>query len=144
MNKREKYIPDLRELHSLAEKNYAGLARIVPRGNNERVIQVGEHSQFFLSVKNEAAYTTDIQIKQSFNTDNVPLVVPVEFIARLYHDAKMAEIIDCQGATALTSIRPGKAPKRAQEKDEKRQLSRLLSDWLRLCSQQGRIAVSIS
>ena len=135
----KRYVPDLKELHSIGERNYAVLSKLLPAKTNQFKINVGEHSVFELQVVYEATYTSDIEVKQSFVGRSVPDILPIEFIVRLYHDAKMAEIIDCQGASALTSIRKGSVPKRANEQDEKRQLALFLKDWLTLCTQEGRV-----
>lgn len=141
----KRYIPDLNELHALAERNYAAFLRVLPENHEPSRIQVGAHLDFAITVTRTAPYTTDVRITQlqAQSSEDVQAqrsVANVEFHVRLYHDAKMAEIIDCQGAGQLTAIRPGKAPKRAHEQDEKRQLSRLLADWLKLCIHHGRAA----
>lgn len=141
MIKKKKYVPDLKELHSFGERNYAALLRLLPQNMHKLNVYVGEHSNFDLAVVYQAKYTTDISVLQKYSGNNVPDLLPIDFVVRLYHDAKMAEIIDCQGASALTSIRKGSAPKRANEQDEKRQLALFLKDWLTLCSQQGRVDV---
>ncbi|MCC5856001.1 MAG: DUF1249 domain-containing protein [Idiomarina sp.] len=143
MNRR-RYIPDLKELHSLAERNYASLSQLLPATLVQGVskhIQVGEQFDFELSIEQTAPYTTDVLVTQNRPDPVANELTAVQFSVRLYHDARMAEIIDCQGAGALTAIRPGQAPKRASQQDEKRQLSRLLADWLKLCVQQGRSAL---
>lgn len=136
----KRYIPDLNELHALAERNYAAFLRVLPEIDEPSRIQVGEHLDFEIKVIRSAPYTTDVHIIQQQKSETGRSVADVEFHVRLYHDAKMAEIIDCQGASQLTAIRPGQAPKRAYLQDEKRQLSRLLADWLKLCIHHGRTA----
>ncbi len=137
----KRYIPDLNELHALAERNYAAFLRVLPSTQEPTVIAVGTHLNYEIQVLRRAPYTTDVYIKQlKRSTSRAAAVADIEFHVRLYHDARMAEIIDCQGTSQLTSIRPGQAPKRAQQQDEKRQLSRLLADWLKLCIQHGRSA----
>ena len=132
MSKR-RYIPDLQALHSLAERNYAALqtlawarARKARSANYSSAINLD--SEF--RKKSSARYTTDIAIEQLEPHGHA--FVRAAFIVRLYHDARMAEIVDCQGVEGLTAIqtvheRPG------QGRDEKLQLNLHLADWLKLC-----------
>ncbi|WP_157981174.1 DUF1249 domain-containing protein [Aliidiomarina haloalkalitolerans] len=136
MSKR-RYIPDLQALHSLAERNYAALQRLLGREPEklERELLVGDQLRFRISEKSSARYTTDIAIEQLEPHGHA--FVRAAFIVRLYHDARMAEIVDCQGVEGLTAIqtvheRPG------QGRDEKLQLNLHLADWLKLCFQVGR------
>lgn len=133
MNRR--YVPDLRDLHSLAERNYTALNRLLPEGNQGVTIQIGDQMQFELSRIQDARYTSDFQITQT--APDVADYLQARFLVRLYHDARMAEIIDCQGQDRLTAIVPGLTSGRHQ-KDEKLQLSRHLAEWLKLCFRQGR------
>lgn len=151
--KRKRYVTNLQELHSLAERNYAGLLRLLPEqvmpgqfrpeeNDNLWRIQVGELLDFEITLGMQAPYTTDVLVRQLGEvTDNNHQFHQVEFAVRLYHDVCMAEITDYQGAVQLTAIHPGKRPKRGVGPDEKRQLSRLLADWVKLCIHHGRSAL---
>ncbi|WP_194757227.1 DUF1249 domain-containing protein [Aliidiomarina indica] len=136
MNKR--YVPNLKDLHSLAERNYSALARLLPRGDSERTIHVGDLLQFELRCTSESRYTTDLQVTQV--APDVADYLQARFLVRLYHDARMAEIIDCQGQDRLTALQGKKLHAVAHQKDEKLQLSQHLSEWLKLCFRQGRAA----
>lgn len=134
---RKRYVPDLQALHSLAERNYAALQRLLGHENSkpDRELQVGEQLRFRIAEKSSARYTTDIAIEQL--EPHGHSFVRAAFIVRLYHDARMAEIIDCQGVEGLTALqtvheRPGHG------RDEKLQLNLHLADWLKLCFQVGR------
>lgn len=158
---RRRYVTDLKELHSMAERNYAGLLRILPEQvlpkyantspNNEEPawrIKIGSQLDFEITLGLQAPYTTDVIVRQlAASTELVEKAQnehqfhQVEFAVRLYHDVRMAEITDYQGATQLTALGPGKEPKRGAGPDEKRQLSRLLADWVKICIHHGRSAL---
>lgn len=160
MNKR-RYVTDLKELHSLAERNYAGLLRILPEQVLPKYanigpykeeptwrIKIGEQLDFEITLGLQAPYTTDVIVRQLATSKKRVETVQqeqqfhqVEFAVRLYHDVRMAEITDYQGATQLTALGPGKEPKRGAGPDEKRQLSRLLADWVKICIHHGRSAL---
>ncbi|NQY62487.1 MAG: DUF1249 domain-containing protein [Alteromonadaceae bacterium] len=69
------------------------------------------------------------------------LFKPVMMI-RLYHDARMVEIISSQN---VRQVKPRyDYPIEAMfHQDEKRQLSQFLKEWLHLCLQQGQVKISL-
>lgn len=137
MNKK-RYVPDLQRLHSLAERNYAALQRLLTQSRDEpvqREILVGDQLRFQIEEKTSARYTTDLAIAQT--APDTHDFVKASFIVRLYHDARMAEIIDCQGQERLTALTLT-AANPAYPRDEKLQLNQHLADWLKLCFQTGR------
>lgn len=163
MNKK-RYVTNLKELHSMAERNYAGLLRLLPeqvlpnaasplrQGTEPEEplwrIQVGEKLDFEVSLGLQAPYTTDIIVRQLSETIQLGKATvsehqfhQIEFAVRLYHDVRMAEITDYQGASQLTALGPGKLSKRGTKPDEKRQLGGLLADWVKLCIHHGRSAL---
>lgn len=131
----KRYVPDLRQLHSLAERNYAALKRLLPETSDQMAIQIGNQLQFEIGREQEARYTTDVRISQT--APDVADYLKARFLVRLYHDAQMAEIIDFQGQARLTAITPN-VPSKYHQHDEKLRLSLHLSAWLTLCARQGR------
>ncbi|RUO20009.1 DUF1249 domain-containing protein [Aliidiomarina iranensis] len=142
---KKRYVPNLQEIHSLAERNYAAFARLLGATNakeaaaaeSEKLIQVGEALAFSVVRKAEARYTTDLVITQV--APDVAEYLQARFLVRLYHDAKMAEIIDYQGQERLTALHPANLHQVRHQKDEKFQLNRHLAEWLRLCFRQGHV-----
>lgn len=134
---RKKYVPDLREMQSLAERNYASALGLLGR---ERVVgatrqlSVGEGLEFEITLLTEAPYTTDIQVTQ-FGPG--PEFLQARFVVRLYHDMQLAEMISNQGLErfAATYEQPNA---QMHQRDEKRQINRYLADWFRLCFNRGR------
>lgn len=144
---KQNYVANLPELHSLAERNYAALARIFGPNNLkastlERSIAIGEQLAFTMQPKAQARYTTDLLITQI--APQVADYLQARFMVRLYHDARMAEIVDCQGQERLTALQPAKTDDVRHRKDEKLQLNLHLAAWLRLCFARGRVLVANS
>lgn len=138
---RKQYTPDLKELHSLAERNYVAMRRLMPADadvGESRELGVGDHLRFNLEVATQARYTTDIAVTQSAPGGFADFVY-ARFIVRLYHDVNMAEVIGFQKNRKLTALHSN-TQQPGVRKDEKQQVNKLLSDWLRLCFQQGRAA----
>lgn len=137
---KRKYVTNLKELHSLAERNYAGVKRLLstPDAPAWR-IQVGDTLDFELTYGLRAPYSTDVVVKQiSQVSDAHSRYHQLDFVVRLYHDVRMAEITNYQGAERLTAIEPQRPAPRGSVPDEKKQLGRLLAEWVALCVQQGR------
>lgn len=137
MTAKPKYRPKLPDFLSLCERNFAQLSPLLPA-----VLEVGEgqliglddSSYFRLEVLEVCPYTTVLRIVPLEDT-GWPALQPA-FDVRLYHDARLAEVISCHGHRGLKAVYDYPNTEMLQP-DEKRQANRLLSDWLRLCRQQG-------
>jgi uncharacterized protein len=133
----KRYVPDLREMQSLAERNYAAAVGLLHAGyqvGDERELRVSDSICFTIRVLTDAPYTTDIQVLQN---EQVSPYLQSSFTVRLYHDMQLAEMIDSQGLQrfAASYEQPNK---NMHQRDEKRQVNRFLADWLRLCFSKGR------
>ena len=65
-----------------------------------------------------------------------------QFVVRLYHDAKMAEVVSFQGCAAFLPeyFYPNK---NMLQPDEKKQRNIFLGEWLSYCLAFGRVAGSV-
>src|SRR5690554_7932264 len=82
---KKRYVTDLKELHSMAERNYVGLLRILPdqvlpkyavlsADDQEQPlwrIKVGQQLDFEITLGLQAPYTTDVIVKQRSDTKRV-------------------------------------------------------------------------
>ncbi|PKM17559.1 MAG: DUF1249 domain-containing protein [Gammaproteobacteria bacterium HGW-Gammaproteobacteria-15] len=136
--KRQKYVPKLPDFLALCERNYAQLNRYLAEDatpGQATVIQVSDLHCYRISVTDVARFTTTLQIEL---TDERDVYFRPSFVVRLYHDARVAEVLACQQISGfkarydypnLDMLLP----------DEKRQINLLLRDWLKLCAGQGYI-----
>ena len=88
-----RYIQSLPKYLTLCEHNYVRLLKLLPSERNIgsiREVKLG-NSEFATKIDGSAKYTMDISIKQL--TGMVKGIAPLYLTARLYHDAKVAEII---------------------------------------------------
>lgn len=135
--RQKRYVPDLREMQSLAERNYASALGLLVKDfqlGDSRQLNMGEHLSFDLKVLTDAPYTTDIQVVQK---SHGPQYMTARFVVRLYHDMQLAEILSSQGLERFAATYEQPNPKMLQ-RDEKRQINQFLADWLRLCFKRGR------
>lgn len=134
--RKKRYVPDLREMQSLAERNYAAAFGLLAKDfqlGDSRQLNMGEHLSFDLKVLTDAPYTTDIQVRQK---SSGPEYLATRFVVRLYHDMQLAEILSSQGLERFAAHYEQPNPKMLQ-RDEKKQVNQFLADWLRLCFQRG-------
>jgi len=125
------------------EANYHRLLRLMPNQPETSVWQValaaGTADQCLqLHIVERSPYTTTVQIeKLSIRLPNVMdwLHMP-RLTVRLYHDAKLAEVLAWEGHKRL---RPRYEYPNAQmyHSDEKLQINRFLGECLALCLEQG-------
>ncbi len=61
---------------------------------------------------------------------------------RLYHDARMAEVISSQD---IHQVKPryDYPNKHMHQQDEKQQINQFLNEWLHLCLEHGQVNVEI-
>lgn len=133
---RERYRVDLRELQAACEANYLRLTRLLPEmrevGATRRIaLSQGDLALgvLTLEVLQSCPYTSTVQVSQAHCLSWLP--VP-KMEVRVYHDARMAEVVRAENARRLRSIY---AYPNAQmhQPDEKSQLNLFLGEWLSHC-----------
>ncbi|PZR30490.1 MAG: DUF1249 domain-containing protein, partial [Ectopseudomonas oleovorans] len=102
---RERYRVDLVELQAACEANYARLMRLLPNmrehTESRRVaLSQGEHllGVLALDVLESCPYTTTLCVRQEHSLPWLP--VP-QLEVRVYHDARMAEVVSAENARRL-------------------------------------------
>jgi len=123
------------------EANYARLLKLFPALTVEPERQIGlKHGEYvvvLLSVLEQTPYTTLVNLQQHSKAlaQKRWLDLP-ELRVRLYHDAKVAEVVDCEG---LRRPEPRCQYPNAQmhQRDEKAQWNRFLGEWLAQCIDHG-------
>ncbi|MBE0483540.1 MAG: DUF1249 domain-containing protein [Bacterioplanes sp.] len=137
---RQRYVPDLRELGALCEANYVRLCRLLAnlQAGDERcfIVNYGASTaRICLVIEAEHAYTTQLKIEQQH--DGSQWLQSPSMHIRLYHDARMAEVLSYQSNRSLDG-RYEYPNAQMRLPDEKTQLNRFLADWLKHCLRYGR------
>ena len=134
---KSRYSVDLVDLHSLCESNYMRLRRVFPdyENTNDRTVRIGDANSLTLSVSERSRYTTTFQL-----THLSALSKPfggVRLHVRLYHDARMAEVLGFQQHRQLEGryLYPNR---QMYQRDEKQQQNRYLGELLAFCLAEGR------
>lgn len=133
---RERYRVDLLELQSACEANYARLMRLLPDMRNQpdtRRVAMSQGDRLLgvlvLKVTETCPYTTTVQISQQ---DCLPWLPVPQMDVRVYHDARMAEVISAEHARRFRGIYSYPNAQMHQP-DEKNQLNLFLGEWLGHC-----------
>lgn len=162
----KKYQPRLSTLMNLCENNYMLLMRLLACNNDEEMI--GNESSFYISdflsyritileitrytnlvsICQELPSVEQVNAKKEKNIENNRDIAEFEgilrpkMIIRLYHDARMAEVISNQG---VRQIKPRYDYPNSEMHlpDEKQQISLFLKEWLQLCLKLGQVNLSV-
>lgn len=137
---RERYRVDLLQLQSACEANYARLLRLLPDMRHHAQLRRIALSQgdrmlgiLVLQVIENCPYTTTLRISQQ---DCLPWLPAPRMEVRVYHDARMAEVISAENARHFRGIYH--YPNRhMHQPDEKNQLNLFLGEWLGHCMACG-------
>ena len=146
-----KYRPKIATLLSLCESNYVLLSRLIAGKTNvgeQRTFSIAGNLGYKLEILETTRYTNFIeiqQISQFIRTDksenntlsktiNNALIPKMKI--RLYHDARLAEVIATQG---MRQIKPryDYPNDKMHQPDEKQQMSMFLKEWLQICLRLG-------
>ncbi len=140
------YRADLDELISQCEINYCLIVKLFPSLFKQKCEKLSKLDDGFdlndpqcirsimtLRVIDIARYTTTLEMK--FKAPSSIVKQNLKLIVRLYHDAKLLEVMDGLSATQLSAIRAvqDKADYPQKLVDEKRQLNAFLGESLKYC-----------
>jgi uncharacterized protein YqiB (DUF1249 family) len=144
----KKYKPQLATLMNLCDVNYMLLIKLL--ADKE---QVGQARKFFISdflsyvvtVNEVTRYTTLITISQDtieVGKELSQLFQP-KMVIRLYHDARMAEVITSQN---IRQVKPryDYPNSKMHLPDEKQQINMFLKEWLQLCHELGQVKIALN
>ncbi|MDA9556351.1 DUF1249 family protein [Vibrio sp.] len=129
------YHVDLLELMRIYETNYAKLNALVPISSVAGDIYCYQavDQSYQITVIEITKYTSLVEV---FQIGEMPIFPLPKLSVRLYHDARVAEVIGGYGKLYVKPIYDYPNDKMRQ-KDEKAQLNRFLRDWLNFCLKHG-------
>ena len=126
------------------EANYARLMRLMPDiqgcdGRSFRLSLGGGEPRVRFEVASRHRYTTVIRV-----TQDAPLGWPgfapgrdgLRFAIRIYHDARCAEVIECQHQRGFKAVYDYPNP-RMRHRDEKAQVNQFFGEFLAACLAHG-------
>lgn len=140
--KKRSYQPYVPDFLTLCERNYAQLRFFLPgslkgqtqQTGDSKVIRINAQEGYRIRLLELAKFTTTIKIEHL--SDEAGSWFRPQFEVRLYHDARLAEVVACQQIRRFKAVYDYPNTEMMQP-DEKRQINLLLRDWLLLCQHQG-------
>lgn len=132
-----KYVPKVANMHKVCEVNYGRLLRLLPDCDTQNLqyqFEVNTSLLYTIKIIECSRYTSTLEMSQKSHMgyDFLRPVVQV----RLYHDAKMAEVISAQN---IGSLQPSyQYPNmKMYQKNEKEMVNIFLAEWLQFCLTQS-------
>ena len=144
----KKYKPQLATLMNLCDVNYMLLIKLL--ADKEEVGQarkffISDFLSYVVSVNEVTRYTTLVTINQDtieVGKELSQLFQP-KMVIRLYHDARMAEVITSQN---IRQVKPryDYPNSKMHLPDEKQQINMFLKEWLQLCHELGQVKIALN
>jgi uncharacterized protein YqiB (DUF1249 family) len=132
-----KYVPKLANMHQVCEINYGRLLKLLPDCDTEDLqyqFKVNASLLYTIKIIQCSRYTSTLEMSQKSQM-GYEFLRPVVQV-RLYHDAKMAEVISAQN---IGSLKPSyQYPNtKMYQKNEKEMVNVFLAEWLQFCLTQS-------
>jgi uncharacterized protein YqiB (DUF1249 family) len=127
----KKYIPDLERRLSCCSKNYQKLAQIIPThftGEGTITLSLGQLGYLEIRLESLSEYTWALTLRHTPRKWPTWLT-GAQMQVRLYHDAKLAEVVSFSGNDAV-SEQNSSLDVNMLYPDEKQQLDDFLGEWL--------------
>ena len=133
---RRTYHIDLSDLHAQCEANYHRLVRLFPGYEQQPrcAFEVGD-SVVELEVTARDRYTTDMRLRYQGSAIQMGSKSCLDL--RLYHDARMAEVVHCSTSRRFEARYRYPNPEMLQ-RDEKFQQNRFAAELMEFCLTNGR------
>ncbi|WP_293745665.1 DUF1249 domain-containing protein [uncultured Paraglaciecola sp.] len=132
-----KYVPKLANMHKVCEVNYGRLLRLLPDCDTQDLqyqFEVNVSLIYTIKIIDCSRYTSTLEMSQKSQM-GFEFLRPVVQV-RLYHDAKMAEVISAQN---IGSLKPSyQYPNiKMYQKNEKEMVNLFLAEWVQFCLTQS-------
>ncbi len=132
-NIRRKYVPPLASMQAVCEHNYSRFLRMLPDCDTQELsyrFTVTNGLAYCITILDSARYTSTVSVEQI--NQSTPAFMKPCMVVRLYHDAKMAEVVSSQntGAIAASYDYPNA---KMHAKNEKQMVNVFLAEWLQFC-----------
>lgn len=141
------YRPNLSELMSLCDVNYMLLLKLLAdkeKVGEKRCFYISDFLSYSIVVNEVTRYTSLVTMSQELNIAGSSVVdfLRPKMVIRLYHDARMAEVISNQD---IRNVKPRyEYPNKAMHlPDEKQQMNIFLKEWLQLSLQLGKTQLAV-
>lgn len=129
----KKYVPNLKGFHTLCEGNYVRMLKLLPDcdvSDQSYQFGSGQDLRYVIRIADASRYTTTLEVNQL--NDSLPKWLKPSMQVRMYHDARMAEVLSSQNVSAIEPSYHYPNQKMHQ-KNEKEMVNQFLAEWLVFC-----------
>lgn len=130
-----KYVPDLSRLQATCDVNYARLLKLLPDFDNDSLtyqFDNGSGLAYEVRIIECSRYTTTIDLLQK--NKGMPEYLQPTMQVRLYHDVRMAEVLQTQHVKVAQGSYD--YPNRNMHQPNEKELVNLfLTEWIHFCQQ---------
>ena len=133
----KKYVPHLPSILATCENNYVCMLKLLPDCDTTDLSYVFEAAQGFkykIKIIESTRYTSTLEMSQI--ASNTPHFLQPSMTIRLYHDAKVAEVLTSQRTQQLKPVYEYPNIKMHQ-RNEKFMVNVFLAEWLHFCLSQN-------
>ena len=139
-----RYVPDVTGMMAECDANYARLLKLLPEVGSRKLSVTYPGNQtvtVLFEVLENFRYTSSVRISQCAASCDW-LRLP-SMVVRLYHDARMAEVVNAEHMRQLRGIYPY-PNEQMHQTDEKVQRNLYLGEWLCYCQRHGHAVEEVS
>lgn len=133
---RRKYVPHLPSILATCENNYVCMLKLLPDCDTHDLsyeFAVSDDLKYRIQIIDSSRYTSTIEMAQL--SANTPQFLQPKMTIRLYHDAKVAEVLAAQRTSRLQAVY--EYPNlNMHQRDEKFMVNVFLAEWLHFCLTQ--------
>lgn len=140
-NQKPAYRVDLPAYHADCDANYLRLCKLLPElACRDHWRYQMPHGALELAVLGRSRYTTEVCLSAEALAGERRWMAPPQITVRLYHDARMAEVVavDGRGPVGGGGVDNAYPNPRMQRADERQQTNRFLGEWLGHCLANAR------
>lgn len=140
---RVRYKIDLSAMMADCEANYQRLRRLLAGvdGDETCILLDGRDSSVVLRTREQTPYTSLIEMSVQESEPSPAWLAAPTLMIRLYHDARMAEVVSFEGFR--TAQLRSDLSAALFHNDEKAQWNGFLAEWLRYCLRHGLAGQSV-
>ncbi|MDT0593363.1 DUF1249 domain-containing protein [Glaciecola petra] len=133
---KRKYVPHLPSIIATCEHNYVCMLKLLPDCDTLDLtfeFKVADGLKYRIKIIDSSRYTSTLEM--SHISKNTPTFLQPKMVVRLYHDAKVAEVLEAQRTARLEPVY--EYPNlNMHQRNEKFMVNVFLAEWLHFCLSQ--------
>ena len=133
---KRRYVPHLPSILAICENNYVCMLKLLPDCDSEDLsyeFSVNKQLTYRVQILESTRYTSTLEMSQ-IHSSSAKYLSP-SMIIRLYHDAKVAEVLESQRTSQLQPVY--EYPNlNMHQRNEKFLVNVFLAEWLHFCLSQ--------